>query len=883
MDVLVAFFLLTLSVVVLINGITIFVQKKTYRMARIMLLSSISASMWIFGYAWMGLTYNEELALISALIAGMGIVCFVSCVVHFICFMANYSRLFTWTTSLVVLLSGSAIIVYSYYTDSFVFKATKIGYNFTHQNPIVPYLLCAYIIIALMAYYHAIFHWYGKAKRKREKRMIKNLFPMGFFLAFSTSFDVILPYLTEEPVLPICCLGAFVTYFYMLFINRRFDVNDITLDKFSNYMYMAVSTPILLFDDELKLRMENSSTYTFFNMGKESINGKDFFELFECDLTLRQLQERVRKKINKMEDNARVTNKNIYCSLQTNIIYDDFNEVICYICFVYDTTSEHKYVEELKVSKKEAEQAYIAKSAFLANMSHEIRTPMNAIIGMSELVLRSNLKDEQRELVMNIKSAGTSLLGIINDVLDVSKIESGKYEIINEEYVFPKLINDVTKIIDIRLEKSDVEFKLSIDPAIPKCMIGDEVRIKQILINIIGNAVKFTNKGYIYLKVEWNYDYLMPKLIFSVIDTGIGIKDEDIDNLFGIFNQVDTRKNRAVQGTGLGLAISKHLAEMMGGTIEVESVYGEGSSFVITIQQRKADNEPIGKEIVEQLIERKYNVSEDVNDEFVVVKLPDMRILIVDDNEVNLLVSKGLLEIYEVQTDMAKSGKEAIQKVLENDYDLVFMDHMMPGLDGVDTTKIIRDIDDGRFKELPIIALTANVMPETKDEFRSAGMDDFLGKPIDPQELDYIMHKWLADKKRDVIRTSKRIETKPCEITEKIVGINMNEGLRIVGNNMDNYRLILKTFVTENMSKLDNLNVDITENLRKYIATVHALKGSSATIGADGISAMAKELEEAAKKGNTEYIALHTVSFIDALQVLFQNIERYLSECGEET
>ena len=879
MDVLVAFFLLTLSVVVLINGITIFVQKKTYRMARIMLLSSMSGAMWIFGYAWMGLTYNEELALISALIAGMGIVCFVSCVVHFICFMANYSRLFTWTTSLVVLLSGGAIIVYSYYTDSFVFEATKVGYSFTHQNPIVPYLLCGYIVIALMAYYHAIFVWYGKAKRKREKRMIKNLFPMGFFLAFSTSFDVVLPYLTNEPVLPICCLGAFVTYFYMLFINRRFDVNDITSDKFSNYIYMAVSTPILLFDDELKLRMANSSTYSFFGTDKENIQGKDFFELFDSNLTVRELRERINKKITKMEDNASINNQGTYCSLQTNIIYDDFNEVICYICFVYDTTAEHKYVEELKISKKEAEQAYVAKSAFLANMSHEIRTPMNAIIGMSDLVLRSELKEEQREQVLNIKSAGTSLLGIINDVLDISKIESGKYEIINEEYQFPKLINDITKIIDIRLEKSNVEFKVSIDPAIPRRMIGDEVRIKQILINIIGNAVKFTKEGYIYLKAEWNYDYLLPKLTFSVTDTGIGIKEEDLDKLFGIFNQVDTRKNRAVEGTGLGLAISKHLAEMMGGCITVDSVYGEGSSFTITIEQKKADNEPIGKEIVDQLIERKYHVADDYRDELLVVKMPDVRLLIVDDNEVNLLVTKGLLDIYEMQTDLAKSGKEAIQMILEQEYDLVFMDHMMPGLDGVDTTKIIRDLDGGRYKTLPIIALTANVMSEVKEEFRNAGMDDFLGKPIDPVELDHILHKWIKKKNdTDINKKQTTFNPSPIVIEEAIEGINMQEGLRIVGNNMDNYRLILQTFVSENRDKLINLMKVNNENIRVYIATVHALKGSTATIGADGLSSLAKELEAAAKSGDMEYVSQHTEEFVSKVEVLFQNIENYLSK-----
>ena len=493
-----------------------------------------------------------------------------------------------------------------------------------------------------------------------------------------------------------------------------------------------------------------------------------------------------------------------------------------------------------------AELANRAKSEFLANMSHEIRTPLNAILGVTDLTLRNIAsQDAVRNYLSNIKIAGNQLLSIINDILDFSKVESGAVELLPDKYYVHSMINDVVTMIYVRIGYKPLDFIVDDDPELPNEMIGDVTRIKQIIINLLTNAVKFTKEGHIIFSIsaEPSENEGVCKLKVSVSDTGIGIRDEDVGLLFGSFSQVDTRKNRSIEGTGLGLAISKNLIELMDGEIQVESRYGVGSCFSFNIMQkvetsrsmpRLPDNErrkvalwmsnkvksymlknkiiKLGAvcdiidsaenidrythvffdsgylcDVIEKpypgtkliSVSRRLTDNESIPSNIELINMPltsrllsrllggeadnpadkeldgyesathlhNVRLLVVDDIEINLMIAKETLLVYGGQVDTADSGATALEMIKENDYDIVFMDHMMPDMDGVDVTKVIRAMPDEKYKLLPIIALTANVVGDVRDLFIKSGMNDFLSKPLEYKEIERVLREWLPKEK----------------------------------------------------------------------------------------------------------------------------------------
>jgi PAS domain S-box-containing protein len=551
----------------------------------------------------------------------------------------------------------------------------------------------------------------------------------------------------------------------------------------------------------------------------------------------------------------------------------------------------HDITETLR-AKDAAEAASKAKSVFLATMSHEIRTPLNAIIGLSEIQLQQELPEKTREDLEKIFNSGSALLGIINDILDISKIETGNFELIPVEYDTPSLINDTVQLNIVRIGSKPITFKLNIDDTIPRRLFGDELRIKQILNNLLSNAFKYTRGGTVTMRVHWEEQAENAVMIFSIIDTGQGIKKEDLGKLFSEYTQLDTHMNRKIEGTGLGLSITKKLVEMMGGTVTVESEYGNGSSFTVRLPQRIVDKKSIGLEVVKNLQSFRFIETRRFrSNNLVRTHMPYGRVLVVDDVVTNLDVARGLMLPYGLTIDCVQSGKEAIERIRKKavTYDAVFMDHMMPEMDGIEATRIIRnEINTEYAKTLPIIALTANALAGNEDIFMSAGFNAFLAKPIDIMRLDVILNQWVRDKQGNETLW----KTEPVEETGEVPAIHLLNKVGIKGMDLEGglkrygdetvYLEILRSYAVHTPEQLEKLRSLSRETLGAYVIAVHGLKGASYGICAEKIGKQAEELEMAAKAGNYERVSDENSGFIGRVEALLADITYTLGNVAEQ-
>ncbi|MBR6627083.1 MAG: response regulator [Lachnospiraceae bacterium] len=424
-------------------------------------------------------------------------------------------------------------------------------------------------------------------------------------------------------------------------------------------------------------------------------------------------------------------------------VKDFENHVRGYTVLIVDVTGTYEYIKELNIMREKAEEANRAKSNFLANMSHEIRTPMNAVVGMSELIIEECRGRKIFDYACDIKTAALNLLAIINDILDLSKVEAGKMELVESDYYVQCLVEDTTNLIKMAAGQKGLQVNMNLDEKIPHHLRGDEGRIRQVLINIMNNSIKFTKEGYVSLDVTGRYlkrDIFELKMVIE--DTGIGIKKEDLATIFDSFKQLDMNRNRKIEGTGLGLSITKQLVSLMQGDIRVESEYGKGTRFIITIPQKVED----GRTVKEVPMKRRDSVES--NGPLFICE--DFKVLVVDDNLINRKVAEAMLNSYRFQISDACSGREAIDMVEENDYDLIFMDHMMPEMDGMEATKIIRERLADREARPIIVALTANALQGAREGYLTNGFDDFLSKPFDRSQLNALLDQWVPKGRRRV-------------------------------------------------------------------------------------------------------------------------------------
>ena len=513
---------------------------------------------------------------------------------------------------------------------------------------------------------------------------------------------------------------------------------------------------------------------------------------------------------------------------------------------VYLFSAEEKVREsdELRAAKNLAEQANNAKSDFLANMSHEIRTPINAIMGMNEMVLRESKDESIREYAINIDSASKTLLSLINDILDFSKIEAGKMEIIPAPYDVAAFFHDVVTMTNIKAEQKQLDFQVDIDSSLPSILHGDEVRIRQVIVNILNNAIKYTKTGTVKLQVEGLREDDSITLKMQVEDSGIGIRQEDIEKLFDGFQRLDLEQNRSIEGTGLGLAITRNLLERMNGHIEVSSEYGKGSVFTIYLTQEIVDESPVGD--FEQRFEALAKEQKTYRESFVA---PEARVLVVDDNEMNLEVVKALLKSTEIRITTCMSGMECLERTKKEFFDVILLDHMMPDMDGIQTLSRIKT-STNQCQSVPVIALTANAIVGAKEKYLQAGFSDYLSKPIDGAELEKMLLKYLPQDKITLTSQSesKQEEVMHLEAQDAESYINKDLGLQYCMGSMDFYREMLTLFCDgykERVTKLDEAFQE--QDWDNYTVYVHGLKSTSLNIGGEKVSQAAKELEKAGK------------------------------------
>lgn len=871
------------STIIAICGISYFMREKNAGALRYyMLVMGFFGALWSGGYGIMGFTETGEVAAVFRAVGLVGVAGFMMTEALMIAYMVELPK---WLFRAYAMIFGIVAVVDLYFfipdQHTFVRLNGRMCYYTTNSfGRMVHSIFLAFVAVTMIAM--AIL-WVHKEKLKRQSYYVRAAILANIAILFSIIPDTILPML-GKPSFPSSAYGMFLTYMITWFWATRFNAFSITVGNLSQYIYESANTAILIFDEYFRLVLANP--YGQELLGIKKIENQKLMQLFQgTDAEFGRIKDGILRDNKGVAELVSVHGA-ISCSLNFSLARDFHDDPYCIVCFVYDLTKEKNMLEEVV-------RANEAKSQFLANMSHEIRTPINGILGMDSVLLKECHDENLREYAKNIQSAGQSLLSIINDILDISKIESGKMEILTIRYQLFSVLNDCYNLTKIKLQNKPVSFIMQINEKLPSWLYGDEVRIRQIINNFLSNAVKYTKEGNITFELDFEEktdEQIL--LVITVRDTGIGIKEEDLGKLFESFTRIEEKRNRNIEGTGLGLNLTKNLVNLMGGEVFAESTYGKGSCFTAKIPQKIADAKPMGD--FGKRYQQYLSTSDDDKLSFLA---PDAKILVVDDVTMNLKVVEGLLKATKIQIDTAVSGSECLECVKTTPYQMIFLDHMMPEMDGLETLEHMKNLADNPNAQTPVIMLTANAIVGAKEEYIEAGFTDYLTKPIRETELLEMILKYLPEElvcenggqgieKSQDAQDMEQPEAggegaEPLQRLEQLEGLDVKTGLTYCMNEEDFYIEMLQEFLqADKASQLKHFLAE--EDWDNYRTTVHALKSTSLTIGAAHLSGEAKALEMAAKEGNMDYIRSHHDGVMDEYKELTDHLKEIL-ENGAET
>ncbi len=740
-----------------------------------------------------------------------------------------------------------------------------------------------YQLISGLIFISGCIAWSKKERLKRVKTQIKFFYLYMALVVFAYTISILIPALFRVSSNPLGSIYMFAGFVALTYYSNKTRAFSFSMESISDDIMKNVVMPLIVMDGDGELIIANKAATSLFGMSIEELKKVSYESLFTAESMKNYHRTEGNCFSEEGEGNLIIRNGNIPVKVTSSVMRDEYNDILYSLCYFTDFSKEQELMDKLEESRLEAENANKAKGDFLANMSHEIRTPINAVLGLDEMIIRECKDEEIRTYAFDIKSAGKTLLGLVNDVLDFSKIESNKMEILPVEYELSSVINDLLNMITVKTSEKKLLFEIDVAETIPHLLYGDEIRIKQVVLNILTNAVKYTDRGSVAL--SFGYEEAGEDSIYLVVrvkDTGIGIRKEDIPALFSPFERIDEKKNRTVEGTGLGMSITTQLLIMMGSRLEVDSVYGEGSVFSFRLKQKVIDWKPIGN--FAQMYNRIREEGEKYKESF---RAPEAKLLVVDDTAMNLTVIKGLLKRTLLQIDTAASGGECLDKIIGKKYDIIFLDQRMPEMDGIETYHCMKQLEGNQNENTPVIALTANAVSGAREMFLKEGFSDYLSKPVDANKLEKLIKKYLPP---ELVKAAERMDPGQgaegvpiIEVQKKVVieGVDIEQGIQACGSE-EVFWQVLREFY-ETIENRAGMIEDYWKNgdIRNYTIQVHALKSSARLIGAQQLSEEAKYLEECGNREDVEEInrkskaiLLHYREYLSRLQPLFREKDK---------